>query len=327
MQTLNFQESKQYLFTQFDIESKPTIDYNNALFFCGSCFSENIGNKFQKLQFDTLMNPAGILFDPLSISNLIDRIAGEKTYSTQDLFCFSDKFYSLDHHGTFRSQSEKELLDKINSKLKESLTFIYSANVAIITLGTAYAYYHKSSSKYVGNCHKLPNNQFNKVLLTDLEIRNAIKNIIVNLKILNPEIRIIFTISPVKHLKDGIAENALSKARLLSALHGIIDENSFEKTDYFPAFEIVCEELRDHRFYKDDLAHPNDWTIQYIFQRFVDYAFTNTAQDYIKEMTAILKMKQHNLMNTDPDAITDWNQKIKVETDRVMSKYPTKQVQ
>ena len=269
------------------------IDHKEQMMLVGSCFASNIGNKLKEMKFNLELNPFGIQYNPLSIATVLERIAdGELfTASSPELFHHNGKWHSLMHHSDFSRDSKEELIECINSRLTDAHTISDNCSTVIVTLGTAYAYYRNSDNTVVGNCHKLPGNMFTRRLLDIETITATFSRIIELYKANNPGIKFLFTVSPIRHLRDGAHDNQKSKATLLLAVDRIMQlypENAF----YFPAYEIVLDELRDYRFYAEDMVHPSATAIEYIWECFGRCYFgtdtANTNRD-IEEITRAMK--------------------------------------
>jgi len=247
------------------------IDHTSNLFLIGSCFADNIGSYLKDFKFKTLVNPGGILFNPLSIYNGLISILQNKKTNEHFILERDGIFYSYAHHTSLSAPTKEDLVKKVNSVTEEAFAFLKTSNILILTFGTAFYYYQKALRKTAANCHKQPASLFDKRLLKVEEITKMYSDLISQLKIFNPNLKIIFTVSPVKYLKDGVEKNNLSKSILLLSIHKLVAQhtNSF----YFPAFELVNDDLRDYRFYKEDLAHPNDQAVEYIWQKFSDCYF------------------------------------------------------
>ncbi|WP_338039056.1 GSCFA domain-containing protein [Maribacter litopenaei] len=250
--------------------NKP-IDYSSRVLILGSCFSKNIGAKLQYYKFQTLQNPFGILFHPLSIENLVKRTTQLYKYSEDDIFELNGRWHCFDAHSELSSGQKEELLHRLNSAVLKTNQFLKEASHITITLGTAWVYRHIENGLFVANCHKVPQREFQKVLLNEGEILTSINNMVVAIRTINTQAQIIFTISPVRHLKGGFVENQRSKSNLIAAIHNVIDSESSaggHGVVYFPSYEIMMDELRDYRFYKEDMVHPNALAIDYIRERF-----------------------------------------------------------
>jgi len=309
------------LTTDFQISDNPFIGLNSKIFFLGSCFSENIFKALGELQFDVFCNPFGIMYNPVSMANCMEKIANNTVFTETELILHQEKYHSLDHHGSYCNSTPGNLLQQINQNIQDANAFLKQANVIFITLGTAYAYYHKKSNKFVANCHKIPGTEFDKILLSENEIITHLRILEESIFELNPNAKISYTISPVKHLRDGLQENAISKARLLSSLFLFLQTGNF-KSDYFPAYEIVTEELRDHRFYGEDLAHPSEWTVRYIFERFVESRMDIRSRDFIEKYSKFLKMEQHRPISTDNTELMAWAEKKNLTLQKIQEEFP-----
>lgn len=270
------------------------IDYHSKIFGVGSCFVENIGEKLDYYKFKTFLNPFGILFNPVSIENFLHRSIAEEGYTSEETFEQNEIYRCFDAHSDLNGNDEDNLLNNLNQALAQTLTFIKDATHLIITLGTAWVYEHKENKNIVANCHKVPQKNFNKKLLGIDEIQKSLLNIITKLHIINPNLNLIFTVSPVRHLKDGFIENTLSKAHLISAVHFVINEK--ERYNYFPAYEIVMDELRDYRFYDRDLLHPNELGIDIIWEKFKDNWISEQSYDLMKRVEKFQKNMAHRPM-------------------------------
>ena len=310
------------LFTRFTIPANPIINPDSRVLFCGSCFSQNIGYFMEQSGFKTMINPFGIVFNPVSIAKSLERIAKQEEYNATELVFNNGTFHSLDHHGSFYHSDAGVLLNSINADIIEAHSFIKTADVAILTPGTAWSWQHLESGKIVANCHKLPSAAFDKVLLSETEVFNAYTMACIRLKEINNNIKIIFTISPVKHLRDGVVGNAASKARLISALHRFLLGEVGKDCSYFPAYEIMTEELRDHRFYTEDLAHPTPWSTEYIYKRFKSTCFTPRSLEYCSMTEAMVRMQNHKQKTNDPAVLENWVKKINSNLETIAQNFP-----
>lgn len=294
----------------------------SRVFFCGSCFTENMGRRMENLGFKTFINPYGILYDPLSIARSLNRIENGTVYLEKDLVLHHATYHSLDHHGSFHGENAAALLEKIQAANNAAKIFIQEADIAVLTYGTSFYYSHTESAQSVGNCHKLPNSAFTKHLLPSQELHAAISQAVNSLRAMNPNIRILFTVSPVKHLRDGIEANAVSKAKLLSVIQEFLSADSTGLMDYFPAFEIMQEELRDHRFYESDLAHPTAWSLEYIWQRFVESRFNDRAKICVENLNQYAKMKAHIPMTSNADELEKWDKQKMDFLEKIKRDFP-----
>ncbi|MDX5586021.1 MAG: GSCFA domain-containing protein [Aureibaculum sp.] len=278
-------------------KERSLIDYDSKLVLLGSCFSDNIGEKLAYFKFNSLVNPFGILFHPIAIENFILNSINEKQFSDKDVFCHNEIWHSFETHSVLSSSSKNELLASINSAVKHSNKQLQEATHIIITLGTSWVYRYIETDTIVANCHKIPQKKFSKELLTINEITESLDATISLIKSLQKDVSIIFTLSPIRHLKNGFIENKLSKAHLLSAIHEVTDPK--DKIHYFPSYEIMMDELRDYRFYAEDMIHPNATAIQYIWERFRDTWMSDNAVKIMGEVNSIQKDLTHKPFNPD----------------------------
>jgi lysophospholipase L1-like esterase len=275
-------------------EPKNFIDYNSKILLLGSCFSENIGDKLSYYKFQTTTNPFGILFHPKAIEKSITNVINEKVYTEEDLIFQNELWHCFDAHSSLSAANKNELLNNLNTAVSSTNKNLKEASHLIITLGTSWVYRFIETDTIVANCHKVPQKKFLKELLTADEISENLEAIIVLLKSINKDINILFTVSPVRHLKDGFIENTLSKAHLITAIHNVLNKND---TFYFPSYEIMMDELRDYRFYTEDMIHPNNTAINYIWEKFTDTWFSENSKSIIKEVEIIQKGISHRSFN------------------------------
>ena len=272
------------------------VSYDQHLMLIGSCFTEHIGNSLSELKFNVLQNPNGIIYDPISIcQNLVSYIQ-QKTFEEKDIFERNGLWQSWQHHSRFSGTNKQNVLDLINDHQLAAHRFLKNADWLILTFGTAFSYRllddktgHTIQS--VANCHKAPSGWFQKNLLSITEMVTAIDNCMHQLFHFNPKLKILFTVSPVRHVKDGIVENNQSKARLIETVHHMV--NKFDKLFYFPAYELVIDVLRDYRFYDEDLVHPNRQATQFVFDHFVNTCMDNQSIDLLKQVAAIVNARNH----------------------------------
>ena len=271
----------------------------------GSCFTENIGSKLKLHKFSVLENPNGILFNPISIIKSIDAYINNKKYSEADLFYHNECWHSWEHHSRFSHPDKDECLRAINASQQQAHEFLKDAGWVMITLGSAFAYTlhlteketHGNMAKddVVANCHKVPADKFIKKLLPYNQVFSALQYMLHELATFNPGIKLIFTISPVRHLRDGLVENNRSKATLMQAVHSLVDKekNAF----YFPAYELVIDDLRDYRFYAEDLVHPNYAATNYVWEKFVTTCIDAPSQKLMALINTINAAKAHKPFN------------------------------
>jgi hypothetical protein len=264
------------------------ISYKSETVLLGSCFSNHIGRKLDYHKFRTTLNPFGILFHPKALSNLVVRALNEEKYHEEELFLHQEQWHSYEAHSDISKNSKEELLLSLNEHLSLTRQKLTTASHLILTLGTAWGYEHKDSGKWVANCHKVPQKEFNKILSAPEEIMESLGNAIAKIQELNPKITVYLTISPVRHLKDGFVENQHSKALLITATHQL-QQSLPNKLYYFPSYELMMDELRDYRFYEADMVHPNTLAIDYIWEKF-SYACISKAD--LKTMESVAEIQK-----------------------------------
>lgn len=274
----------------FEIKDVPSkIGHEDPIFFIGSCFSSSMANFLSYRKFKVLSNPSGVIFNPLSIFKTLDDLIEAKEYGEGNLVKDQELYHSMKHHSDFSGMKAEEVVEKINKTLLEARTFLHESKYLFITLGSAWVYEYEN--EIVANCHKMPQKFFNKRLLQLKEILVAGKRVLDKLQEFNPQLKIVFTLSPVRHLKDGAIENNLSKSLLRLAIHQIQEENS--SIGYFPSFEIMMDDLRDYRFYADDLLHPNDQALNYIWHKFKLSYIKAEAYELILRIENLQKAMAH----------------------------------
>ena len=296
--------------TEIDIEnSGRKIEMEGRIFSMGSCFSTEISELLKKGQLQTLNNPFGTIFNPYSIHKAVERLHESAFYTEDDLIVFDQKFISLDHSTFFDSAYSHKTLEKINTNIEAGNLFLQNANWAIITYGTSFVYEFLPKEKWVANCHKIPQKFFRKKLLNNEELVTSIQETILLLKDICPDnLQILFTVSPVRHTKDGMAENQLSKAKLIAALHEVIDELDY--CHYLPAYEIMMDDLRDYRFYKEDMIHPSEQAVNYIFEKFGKVYFSGDTQEFIAENFKISQALQHRFAEENSEQYLNFQEKL-----------------
>ena len=262
------------------------IDYQSKILLLGSCFSENIGSKFEYYKFQNTINPFGILFHPKAIETFLERVVEQKLYSEEELVFQNEQYHCFDAHSSLSSSNKEALLDDLNTVLRFTYQHLIESTHLIITLGTAWVYEHLERNHVVANCHKIPQKEFCKNILSVDEIINCLQNIGQLVNKVNPSIQIIYTVSPVRHTKDGFIKNQQSKAHFLSAVHQILNTHN---VCYFPSYEIMMDDLRDYRFYKEDMIHPNQTAIDYIWEQFQKVWLNNSIEEVMRESSCYSK--------------------------------------
>jgi lysophospholipase L1-like esterase len=296
------------------------IDYNSKVVLLGSCFSENIGGKFEYHKFQSIVNPFGILFQPLAIENLITRAINTDYYKADDLCFNNEQWCCLDAHSKFNRSSKDELLEAINSQIDKTHAQLKNLTHVIITLGTSWVYRHIASDAIVTNCHKIPQKQFLKELLSVAQITESLDATVRLIKSVNPKATVLFTVSPVRHIKDGFIENTRSKSHLLTAIHQLVEPR--DRIYYFPSYEIMMDELRDYRFYNTDMLHPNVLAIDYIWEKFKVVWLSEEALKTAETVAAIQAKKEHRPFNSFSEAHQQFLAKLQSEVDALHIKHP-----
>lgn len=297
---------------------KTGIQPKDLLVFAGSCFSENIASKLVKLHFNCINSPNGIVFNPISLAVPFQQLIAQKNYTEQDTIQQNNTWYSLHHHGKIHHENQNELLNQINQNQDNFKKQLLAAKWLFITFGSAWVYTLKSKNTIVANCHKLPQQHFEKRLLSVNEIAAIWQPIIAQLKTLNPELNIVFTVSPVKHLRDGVHENNLSKATLLLAINQLIQD----KDNYFSAYELLNDDLRDYRFYETDAAHPNTMAIDYIFEKFKTTYFNEITLALISEIEKLNMMLAHKITGNNTNEILIFEKAKNIQIEKIIQLAP-----
>ncbi len=267
----------------------------------GSCFTENIGARFRQYRFRVLENPHGILFNPASLARAMDAYMLHRVYTAEDLFYANECWNSWDHHSRYSHPDRDTCLAQINAAVSSAHQFLKSAGRLFITLGSAFAYELPENglpgyrSGVVANCHKIPADRFRRRLLSPGEIIALLDELLQALQRFHPGLRVIFTISPVRHLRDGLVDNNRSKAHLIQAVHAVVEQHPH--CWYFPAYELVMDDLRDYRFYAEDMVHPNYAATQYVWEKLVDSCIDAGTRDIMKQVNVLNAARNHKPFN------------------------------
>jgi hypothetical protein len=276
-------------------KSQSPIDYNSKMLSLGSCFAVNMAAKFSHFQFQNAVNPFGILFHPLAIEKFFDFAIMRKSFFDADIFCHNGRWHCFDAHSDLSHPDKNQLLENLNTAVTKTQSDLNSATHIVITLGTAWAYRDNASGNLVANCHKIPQAAFSKELLSVAVIGESLERTIAAIHEANPSTHIILTVSPVRHIKDGFVENQRSKAHLIAAVHEVLAD----RVSYFPSYEIMMDELRDYRFYADDLLHPSVLAIDYIWEKFAESWIASEAFPVMAEVDSVRKALAHRSFNPD----------------------------
>lgn len=272
------------------------INHRHKILLSGSCFTEQMGSKLALHKFKVLQNPNGILFNPVSICHSLISYATCRTYGESDLFFNNELWGSWQHHTRFSDMEKETALRKINESQENAISFLKEADWILLTLGSAFVYENTTTENHevVANCHKIPADRFSRRLLDATEIKNDLSSMMEMVKAVNPGVNFIFTISPVRHLREGFIENNRSKAALIQAVHMLADN---ETVFYFPAYELVIDDLRDYRFYAEDMVHPNHAATNYVWEKFIGACIDESSRRLMKDIGAIVAAKNHKPFN------------------------------
>ncbi|WJJ96317.1 GSCFA domain-containing protein [Algibacter luteus] len=302
----------------FSKKSNNLIDYKSNILLLGSCFSENIGEKLEYHKIQNTQNPFGILFHPAAIERLIANAIEHKQYTEKDVFFHNEQWHCFEAHSQLSHTSKEALINGLNANLNSTFNKLQNATHIIMTLGTAWAYRYLKTGEFVANCHKVPQSEFEKVLLSVEDITETLKNIIAQIRSINYNVEVVFTVSPIRHIKDGFIENTQSKAHLISSIHQIIGN----KSSYFPSYEIMMDELRDYRFYSEDMIHPNQTAINYIWERFKMVWISEDSYSIMDEVDTIQKGLRHKPFNPDSDAHKAFVEKLQARILKLKAQFP-----
>ncbi|HQW91513.1 MAG TPA: GSCFA domain-containing protein [Ferruginibacter sp.] len=310
----------------FDVK----INHQHNLLLIGSCFTEQIGTKLANHKFAVLDNPNGILFNPVSITRSVSSYIDNKQYSGSDLFYQNESWNSWEHHSRFSHPDKRTCLKGINDSQTRAHDFLKKADWLLITLGSAFVYetspltpLREERGKYnnvVANCHKVPTDKFTKQLLPAEEVFADLKTMIEKVAAFNPALKIIFTISPVRHIRDGFVENNRSKAVLIQAVHKLIENN--KNSFYFPAYELVIDDLRDYRFFAEDMVHPNYAATNYVWEKFIATCIDEPSQHLMKEIAVIVAAKNHKPFNPTSEQHKKFMQTNLEKVKKLQQQYP-----
>jgi GSCFA family len=296
------------------------INYFTSVMFVGSCFSENMGNQFEKTLIPVNTNPFGVIYNPASVKRNLEILIEGKQFMEEDLHFYNELWYSWDHHSSFSNTDKRTALENINQQITDAGKFLKSARYLFITFGSAWVYSLKENDQIVCNCHKLSASAFNRSLLQIEEIVDEYRKLIKDLRAFNPDLKIIFTLSPVRHWKDGAHGNQISKSILLLSIEKILSES--DNTGYFPSYEIMLDDLRDYRFYAEDMIHPNKLAIDYLWEKFSEAYFDKETLEIIHSVIKIQKALSHRVSFIGTESYQKFMLKTKTDIQNLAKKYP-----
>ncbi len=304
---------------------KNQIDYTSKVLLLGSCFTENIGGKLDYFKFQNLQNPFGIVFHPLALQNLVKRAVTKLQFTDADVFERDGQWFSFEAHSSITAATKSDMVMLLNELLEQFSSYLTKASHIIFTYGTAWVYRYIASDTVVANCHKIPQKEFKKELLSVQEISASLERTVSMISEVNTSVKIITTVSPVRHLKDGFVENTQSKSHLISGIHQFKNQLvtiSNLQTYYFPSYELMMDELRDYRFYGEDMVHPNATAVHYIWEKFKLVWIANKTEQLQKEVDTIQKGLQHRAFNPNSDGHLKFQQDLQQKIEKVKKALP-----
>ena len=287
-----------------------SIDHSQKVFALGSCFAENISERLAKAKFSVTTNPFGVLFNPFSIANAIERLDSARSFAVCDIKAGRDSFFSFDAHSSLDGTTQTEAFANLNRAVAQGAKALQNADLVILTFGTAWVYEHEG--RVVANCHKQPASEFSRRRLSVAEVVERydalFRGVLRNKKV-------ILTVSPVRHIGDGLQENSVSKATLRLAVEELVAK--YENVSYFPSYEILIDDLRDYRYYADDLAHPSKMAVDYVWERFCEYALTEKAQRLLPQIEQIVSAAEHRPFNSESEAHKTFCRKMLAKVEEI----------
>jgi len=302
--------------------SKWKIDYESPAIFMGSCFSDHIGGMLSRYKFPVLLNPFGVLYNPISISTALNMVLDQHEIRNEELIKHNHLWHSFYFHGSFSDISPAKTIEKCNYSIRNAHSFLKNAKFLFITFGTAWVFRHKETREIVSNCHKIPATDFERFRLSIDEIRDEWISLLTKIHIINPNLKIIFTVSPIRHFKDGAHENQISKSTLLLAIDDIIKDYPIQQIGYFPSYELINDELRDYRFYDSDMVHISETGIRFIFDKFKSTYFSDSANSCFDHVQSIIQAKEHRILNNDINAVRKFSQSTISKIEKIKTTNP-----
>ena len=296
------------------------IDYSDGCFFIGSCFADSIGRYMVDIGFNTTSNPFGVLYNPVSIAQTLRLFCGEQDIQFRDVFESQNGYRHWQLHSRFRHNDRDSFLHELQQLRKQSSDRLKASKFLILTLGSSYAWRKNSDQQIVANCHKMPASLFTRELLSVEEMVSSLTTICFEYLSTNTDRKIVFTVSPVRYVRDGLINSNRSKARLIEVCHQLTEK--FKSVNYFPAFELINDELRDYRFFKEDMAHPTDTATNYVWEKFREALFAEDALEFFQLASKIAKMKQHSIQDPQNEASKRFCKMIKDKENELLERFP-----
>lgn len=304
-----------------NLNNQGMIQHSNRIMLLGSCFSDNIGSKLRRSLMQVQINPFGTVYNPASILSEVERIIDGTPVSENELFKHNDMWHHYGFHSKFSSDSTDKALTKMNLSISTAHNHLKQCDFIIITLGTAFVYEAKSINKIVSNCHKVPAKEFNRYLLTFNQIRHILDTIVTKITDFTPKAKIIFTVSPIRHIGDGLEQNQLSKSLLRATVGETVSVHS-QVCSYFPAYEIMLDDLRDYRFYASDMLHPSDVAIDYIWNTFKASFFDDSTAQLVARCERACKRIEHRPFTDNATEIEKFRTETAKVLDALANEYP-----
>jgi hypothetical protein len=295
--------------------------HSDKMMFMGSCFSDNIGARLKDAMVDVVVNPFGTIFNPLSIAGSLHKLIDGEVVAGMDLFMLNGVWNCYDFHSRFSMANKDAALERMNRSIAEAHEHLKVCKTLVLTLGTAVVYRRRDTGEVVSNCHKVPQHEFARRLASVDECADALNAVMARLHEFNPELRVLFTVSPIRHIADGLEMNSLSKAVLRVAINNVVRANK-DWVGYFPAYEIVIDDLRDYRFYNADMVHPSDVAIEYIWQTFQATYFDDHSTQAIARCERVSKRLKHRPMSNNPDVVARFNADTQAVIANLKKEYP-----
>ncbi len=306
------------------IETEPSsfeLRHEDAVTLVGSCFTEHIGTRMRQAKFDCVMNPCGISYNPVSIAQMLAAAANGSPSDTDKMIERDGAFYHYDYHSSIVAEQAADLREKIQDVQHLCRSYLEKSATCFISLGTSIVHRLKSTGAIVSNCHKMPQALFEQNFLSHQEILSAVEQMISNAKAINPDIKIIFTVSPVRHTRHGLVANQRSKAALISCIHSVIDQSN--DCHYFPSYEILQDDLRDYRFYSHDMIHPSAAAVDYIWAYLIDTSCSDQTKTLLKKINQINTRLHHRPLRDNPAKRRPFLEKLLADMQTLESEVPT----
>ena len=302
-------------------ENRSWLHHSDSVVLLGSCFSDNIGAKMHAALFNATVNPMGTLYNPMSIARGVQRLIDCTPVAGQDLFMQGGVWNSFDFHSRHSLPDKQATIDRMNQRIEQGHQALKTAQLLTITLGTAIVYRLKSTGEVVANCHKVPQHEFERKMASVSDMTRELDSMLTSLHAFNPELRVILTVSPIRHIADGLDTNSLSKAALRVAINEAIARHR-EYCDYFPAYEIMLDDLRGYRFYSSDMVHPSDVAVEYIWQQFQATYLDDRSAQAVARCERVNKRLQHRPMSASPEQVERFNADTRHVLRNLIKEYP-----